>query len=293
LKRQVCNALSQIAKHNPDLAEIVVEAEIFPKIFLCLKDNDAIVKKNAALCVREIAKHTPELSQLIVNAGGHAALINYLISVSGPARLPAILALGYIGAFSETLATSIIIKQGVLPLKTALIEEEEDHIRAATAWTLGQLGRHTPDHAKALAQADILRFLVDLYASPVSSPDTKDKAEKALKAIIAKTTFLTALEPLIHTAPYRILQFIIQQFAKVLPNNSAARKSFVTSRGLARLQEVKSMEDAAKQNAKPDDEQNDINLTELISVINSCYPADIVQFYSPNYAETLINRLGD
>lgn len=152
LKRQVCNALSQIAKHNADLAEIVVEAEIFPKIFLCLKDNDAVVKKNAALCVREIAKHTPELSQLIVNSGGHAALINYLISVNGPARLPAILALGYIGAFSETLATSIIIKQGLLPLKTALIEEEEDHIRAAAAWALGQLGRHTPDHAKALAQ---------------------------------------------------------------------------------------------------------------------------------------------
>jgi hypothetical protein len=141
--------------------------------------------------------------------------------------------------------------------------------------------------------ADILRFLVDLYASPMSSPDTKDKAEKALKSVIAKTTYLTALEPLIHTAPYRILQFIVQQFAKVLPNNPQARKSFVTTRGLARLQEVKAMENSNKQNAKPDEDGSDINLTELISVINSCYPADIVQFYSPNYAETLINRLGD
>lgn len=32
LKRQVCSALAQIAKHSVDLAEVVVEAEIFPKV---------------------------------------------------------------------------------------------------------------------------------------------------------------------------------------------------------------------------------------------------------------------
>jgi len=32
---------------------------------------------------------------------------------------------------------------------------------------------------------------------------------------------------------------------------------------------------------------------EYISVINSCYPQEIVQFYSPNYAESLIQKLGD
>jgi hypothetical protein len=34
---QVCCALSQIAKHSVDLAEVVVGAEIFPKILTCLK----------------------------------------------------------------------------------------------------------------------------------------------------------------------------------------------------------------------------------------------------------------
>jgi hypothetical protein len=36
----VCAALAQIAKHSVELAETVVEAEIFPKILSCLKDTD-------------------------------------------------------------------------------------------------------------------------------------------------------------------------------------------------------------------------------------------------------------
>ena len=61
LQRQVFSALSQIAKHSVDLAEMVVEAEIFPAVLTCLKDSDEYVKKNVATLIREIAKHTPEV----------------------------------------------------------------------------------------------------------------------------------------------------------------------------------------------------------------------------------------
>ncbi len=61
-QRQVFSALSQIAKHSVDLAEMVVEAEIFPAVLTCLKDVDEYVKKNVATLIREIAKHTPEVS---------------------------------------------------------------------------------------------------------------------------------------------------------------------------------------------------------------------------------------
>jgi len=60
-QRQVFSALSQIAKHSVDLAEMVVEAEIFPAVLTCLKDSDEYVKKNVAMLIREIAKHTPEV----------------------------------------------------------------------------------------------------------------------------------------------------------------------------------------------------------------------------------------
>jgi len=48
--------LANIARHTIDLAEHVVENEIFPKILYKLKDSDHLVKKFAATCIREIAK---------------------------------------------------------------------------------------------------------------------------------------------------------------------------------------------------------------------------------------------
>jgi 3-methyladenine DNA glycosylase AlkD len=280
LKRQVCSCLSQVSKHSVDLAEVVVEAEIFPKIFLCLKDPDSVVRRNSATCIREIAKHTPELAQLIVNAGGHGAIIEYISTAKGSSRLPGIMTLGYMAAFSETLALAVIVSQGIMPLKDALINEPEDHLKAASAWSLGQIGRHTPDHAKALAQADVFRRLIDVYKSDASSQDLKTKAQRALKAVLQKCTHLAALEPLLHEAPEKILKYVVAQFSKVLPNQPAARKSFVQSRGLERIQELRSDDKTSK-------------LAEHIATINSCYPIEIVQYYSPNYSETLLKQLDE
>lgn len=55
------SALSQISKHTVELAELVVEAEIFPAILSSLRDSDEYVQKNVATLIREIAKHTPEV----------------------------------------------------------------------------------------------------------------------------------------------------------------------------------------------------------------------------------------
>lgn len=51
-------------------------------------------------------------------------------------------------ACSETLALSVIAEKALPPLVAALAEETEDHLKSATAWVLGQIGRHTSDHAK-------------------------------------------------------------------------------------------------------------------------------------------------
>lgn len=108
----MCSCLGQIAKHSVDLAEVVVEAEIFPKILTCLKDVDGYVRKHAATCVREVAKHTPELAQLIVSNGGVGALVDYVVESEGNNRLPGVMTLGFIAAFSETLALSVIASKG-------------------------------------------------------------------------------------------------------------------------------------------------------------------------------------
>jgi 3-methyladenine DNA glycosylase AlkD len=227
LKRQVCGALAHISKHSVDLAEVVVEAEIFPNILNCLKDTDTMVRKNAAMCIREIAKHTPELAKLIVNSGGAAALVDYVFEAHGNNKLPGIMAIGYIAAFSETLALAIIVSKAIPPLKDALVSEPEDHIKAACAWTLGQIGRHTPDHARALAEGDVLRHLLACMVHEESSEDLKSKSKRALKAILAKCTHLQALQPLLRDSPVKVQKYVLRQFAQLLPHDVEARRSFV------------------------------------------------------------------
>lgn len=120
-------ALSSIAKHSADLAEAVIEADIFQDILAHMVHPDENVSKVAAILTREICKHTFEvkaemssylliqlitqfsqLAQLVVNSGGIAALIE-LIGISKSAtRLPAIMTLGYIAGHSDQLAVAII-----------------------------------------------------------------------------------------------------------------------------------------------------------------------------------------
>jgi 3-methyladenine DNA glycosylase AlkD len=276
LKRQVCSCLSQIAKHSVDLTEMVVEAEIFPTILTCLKDPDPYVRKNAATCIREVAKHTPELAQLIVNAGGVGALVDYVNESEGNARLPGIMTLGYIAAFSETLANQVISARGVPPLVNALVSEPEDHIKSASAWSLGQIGRHSPEHARALADSHVLPKLLAVFMHPESSDDLRTKAKRSLKSIIEKCLQLGALEPLISEAPPQILKYVLQQFAKVLPSDTGgAKKQFVTSGCLKKIQQLR----------------GDEKIDEYVKLINGLYPEDIVEYYSPNFHTELLKKL--
>ena len=212
-----------------------------------------------------------------MNNGGHAAVIDYVNKSKGASRLPGIMTLGYIAAFSPTLATILITAQGIRPLKDALINEPEDHIKAASAWSLGQIGRHSPDHAQALAVADVFRRLVEVFENENSSTDLKQKSQRALKSVLQKCTHYKSLEPLLLSAPPKILKYIVGQFAKILPTNPKARKSFVQSKGLQKIQELKM--------------SGNNDLLQYIDVINKKFPPEIVDYYSPNYAEKLLQKI--
>ncbi|XP_068604220.1 sperm-associated antigen 6 [Brachionichthys hirsutus] len=277
LKRQVFSALSQISKHSVSLAELVIEADIFPAAVACLRDPDDCVKKNVTTLMREVVKHTPELSQVIVNCGGIAEVIDYLGNCHGHLRLPGIMMLGYVAAHSENLAMAVIVSKGVLQLSLCLSEEPEHHIKAATAWSIGQIGRHTPEHANAVATADVLPRLLELYLDASSSEDLQAKSKTALKSILQKCTDLPRLEPLLYDAPSNILKHVLGQFSKVLPHDSKARRLFVTSGGLKKVQEIE---------AEPGSV-----LQQHVSSINGCFPEEIVRYYSPGYADVLLERL--
>jgi 3-methyladenine DNA glycosylase AlkD len=279
LKQQVCAALGQVAKHSVDLAEFVMEAELFPRILNCLKDTDMTVRKNAATCIREIAKQSPHLAKVIVNAGGSASIVDYISETTSNARLPGIMSLGYISAFDESLAMGVIVSKGVSPLRDALVNEPEDHIKAAAAWSLGQIGRHSADHARALAEVNVPSALLACYIDDKSSEDLRSKSKRALKSIVQMCEHLPALEPLLQTAPPNILKYVVHQFAKTLPNNVDARRTFVQSGGLEKIQQIR---------AEPGSK-----LREHIDEINSLYPPEIVRYFSPEYKDNLLKTLDD
>jgi hypothetical protein len=225
-----------------------------------------------------------------VNSGGIAAVVDYVSDSQGSARLPGIMTLGYVAAFSETLALAVVVAKGVPPLARALEVEPEEHIKAACAWSLGQIGRHSPDHAKTVSENGVLLKLLNvLQTIPESSEETgadlKTKTQRALKCILEKTLQLEALEPLLQlSTPTNILKYVVAQFSKILPHDVSARRTFVTCGALKRVQEL----------ATSYNDSNALTGTKLgesIRLINECYPEEIVRYFSPGYSATLLDKV--
>lgn len=278
VKRQVTACLTQVAKHSVSCAETVIASEAIPRCVMAIKDLNEVVRKNACSILREVARHNENLAKQVVASGGIAALIEYMGDTNGINRLPAILTLGYI-ASSEVLALAIIGSGGVNPLREGLIEEPEDCVKASIAYSLGQIGQHSPEHAKALIEVDILRRLLAVHLHEESSEDLRKKAKKAIKLIVTQATVVGMLEVMLVDSPPAVLKIIVRQIAKVLHNDIPGRKMFVQSRSLERLQKIY---------ADPGSK-----LAAAIAEVNSLYPPEIVSYYSPLYPESLLKKIDE
>ena len=270
--------LGNITKHSVELADkVMLKLVNAQKLLSCLKDPDDIVKKNAAFCICEIVNKSQTHATTIVNAGGAAILVEFITNIKGDPRLYGILTLGFIAAFKEELASNVIRAKAINQLRDALQNETHQHIKAAACYALGHIGRHSPQHAKEVADANVLSLMLYYYMAPDSTDDLKDKAKKALKKVIDMCSHLTALEPLLQVAPEKILKHILNQYIKNLDNNPSERKMFVQNGGLKKLQELKSKV------SEP--------LREKIDSINDKYPPEIIKYYSPDYAASLLQKI--
>jgi len=278
LKRHICMLLGNITKHSIDLAmQVMTKLNNSQKLLTCLKDTDTIVKKNAAYCICEIVNKSPENALNIVNSGGAAILVEFITNVKGEPRLYGILTLGFIAAFKEELATAVIKAKAINQLRDALQNEPLPHIKAAACYALGHIGKHSPVHAKEVAEANVLSLMLFHSMTPESNDDLKEKAKKALKKIIDNCSHLSALEPLLIVAPEKILKHILNQYCSHLKGNTLEKKIFVQNGGLHKLQELKSRVSPA--------------LKDKINEINGFYPEEIVKYYSPDYAKQLLNKI--
>ena len=180
----------------------------------------------------------------------------------GAARLPAVMALGFISAYSSALAMRVVESGGVEALKDALLDRgagaaaaaaagagagaAEEHVLTAAVWSLGQTGRHGAEHSRACASADVLRHIQALLvgeAVPLAggggvgaSDDLKDKCRRCLSAIISVCDYTPALLALIPHAPSPVAKMVLRALHAYCATGAEARKAFLGAGGLKAIQ---------------------------------------------------------
>lgn len=81
-------------------------------------------------------------------------------------------------------------------------------MKAATVWSIGQIGHHTPEHAKAVATANLLPKLLELYMDASSSEDLQAKV-RAAAAQTLKIMFANSLKKQTNKQNRKIIDFSV------------------------------------------------------------------------------------
>jgi hypothetical protein len=107
------------------------------------------------------------------------------------------MSIGYVAALGADLAAAVIGLNGIPPLLDAIDNEGEDHIKSASAWSIGQIGKHGPSHALTAARDGALPKLLSALLHPSSSADLRSKCRRALGALLPHLTHLEPLDSLL------------------------------------------------------------------------------------------------
>jgi 3-methyladenine DNA glycosylase AlkD len=279
LKEAVAASLTQIAKHSPETAQLVVDAAAFPHALHCLKDRDGAVRKYSACLVREVAKHTQELSKYVIDMGGAAALVEYLKPENRNEPAPAVMAIGYVASFSQTLTVALMMEGADAVVLNVFVSSDDSFTKVAAAWTVGQLGKHSPQQVTRLASLNALSLLLDAHNGPDASEDLRMKTKRALKCVIQKCTSLRVIEPLIAPAPLPIQKYLIAQAVKLLRRSARDLTAFIKSGALRAVQCI--------------DAPAGTPLKRNIEKINSLFSEATTQYYRPQYQAEVIQQIQD
>lgn len=289
--------LAQMARHGADLAARVVDAGAVPAALAALIDpENANVRAAAAAMAREIACKTPELAEAVAAEGGLAALVQNLgLERGGKRAVLSTQTLGYIADFRASFAVACVSVDRGRCLVDALECAADGDASVAAAWAMGCVARHGKESAGPLADSGAMKSLMDNYSNPASTVALRERSKASLEEIIRNCGDLSLIEPLVSVAtPPVILRHVLRQFGAELGADVEAKRSFVTSGGLMRLQGVlkahdKGVEDAAKavENAKKAGEPPppphagllDDGALKDAKCINSLFPPDVVSYY--------------
>jgi hypothetical protein len=310
-------AAAEMARHADALALAVRDAGIVPDALLgCCETNDLFVPEAAATreaataCLRALASKTPELAESLIEAGAAASLTDSLSLEKGGKRAAlAAQTLGFLADYKPSTAAAVCGADGGRALVRCLERAETGDVAAAAAWALGCVARHGTNTASVLAKNGAIRALLSCYAGVQADRHLtlREKAKASLKALIKKCGGLETIDALVSAeTPGPILRHVLAEFAERLGKDVAAKRAFVTSGGLMRLQGVLRAHDkdvaaaaaAAKAAAKGDVAGAAVTSFSTSSAaiglsrpllderalrdakkINSVFPPDVVSYY--------------
>ncbi|XP_004859935.1 sperm-associated antigen 6 isoform X7 [Heterocephalus glaber] len=283
VKEAAAWALGCTSRHNAELSQAVVDAGAVPLLVLCIQEPEIALKRIAALALSDISKHSPELAQTVVDAGAIAHLAQMILNPDAKLKHQVLSALGQIAKHSVDLA-EMVVEAEIFPVVLTCLKDKDEYVKKSACTLIREIAKHTPELSQLVVNAGGVASVTDCIGScrgntrlpgimmlgyvaahseNLAMAVIISKCKKAIKGILPKCTYLPALEPFLYGAPPNILKHVLGQFSKVLPHDSKARRLFVTSGGLKKVQEIQADPGSL--------------LQEYINSINNCYPEEVVR----------------
>ena len=242
-------AAAEMARHADALALAVRDAGVLREALVgCCERSDAFpveaaaTREAATASLRALASKTPELATSLIEAGAAASLTDSLAMEKGGKRAAlAAQTLGFLADYKPSTALSVCGVDGGRALVRCLESAETGDVAAAAAWALGCIARHGTPTASVLAKNGAIGALLRCYAGVQADRHLtlREKAKASLKSLIRKCGGLETIDALVSAeTPGPILRHVLSEFAERLGKDVAAKRAFVTSGGLMRLQGV-------------------------------------------------------
>ncbi|VDM03923.1 unnamed protein product [Schistocephalus solidus] len=297
VKENAAWSLGYIARHNANLSQMVVDAGSIPLLILCLQEPDNNLKRAAASSLGDIAKHTPDLAQSVIDAGAIAYLSKHVTSTCPKLKRQAFASLAQIAKHTADFA-DLVVESEIFPAILISLKDKDEGVRKECATLIREICKHTLELSQLIVNSGGAAAIVDYigesygnaslpgimalgyiaaHSERLAMAIIHSLAKRCLKQVLQKVIDIEALEPLLQDSPPNILKHVVAQFSKILPKNANARRAFVLTGGLKKIQEIQ---------AEPGSD-----LAESIDAINNCFPEDVVKYYSPGYPEALLERV--
>ena len=290
-------SLTGMAQNGEDLAAMVAETGVvMDAVAAVTDDKDANVRECAAALLREVACKTADLAEKVTSDGGIAGLVQCLAYDRGDKRsMFAAQTLGYIADYKPSLAMAVVGVDRGRCLIEALDSAPDADSATAAAWAIGCVARHGKESAAPLAKSGALKSLTDTYARAGTNEALRDRCKASVKSVIKNSGALGLLEGMVNqNTPPGILRHVLAEFATKLGNDVKAKRSFVTSGALMRMQaiikahdstvaEAAAMLEACKLSGEeppaPTEPLLDERAVRDAKRINGVFPADVVSYY--------------